>query len=129
MEFRDKDLLPYDTDLVGFTEERILLKGYVEARLTLGQFGLEKTVQAKFLVIDLQCHSWTPLFEHFRGRCVNPHLVLMEFLDQQDRVVTLCGDQAAARSCSNISIKISSDPMPRKRSRLQHLFSKNDITP
>ncbi|XP_019450633.1 PREDICTED: uncharacterized protein LOC109352885 [Lupinus angustifolius] len=51
MELRDRDLLPYDGQLVGFSGQGITPSGYVEIWLTIGDHPMSRTVQTKFLVV------------------------------------------------------------------------------
>ncbi|XP_019432841.1 PREDICTED: uncharacterized protein LOC109339779 [Lupinus angustifolius] len=55
MKLHDRDLLPYDGQLVGFSGQGITPRGYVEIWLTIGDHPMSRTVQTKFLVV--QCDS------------------------------------------------------------------------
>lgn len=102
MDFDDKDLLPYEFDLIGFSGKRSSPKGYIKTRLFLGTPGLEQTISAKFIVIDCPAAYnailGRPSINLIGAIVSTPHLVL-KFLDRHHRVVTVRGDQALARSC------------------------------
>ncbi|XP_019460097.1 PREDICTED: uncharacterized protein LOC109359857 [Lupinus angustifolius] len=55
MELHDRDLLPYDGQLVGFSGQGFTPRGYVEIWLTISDHPMSRTVQTKFLVV--QCDS------------------------------------------------------------------------
>ncbi|XP_019417123.1 PREDICTED: uncharacterized protein LOC109328216 [Lupinus angustifolius] len=51
MELHDRDLLPYDGQLVEFSGQGITPRGYVEIWLTIDDHPLSRTVQTNFLVV------------------------------------------------------------------------------
>ena len=52
LQLSDRELLPYETELVGFTGDRVKPLGYFETRVSLGEERVCKVVQARFLVVD-----------------------------------------------------------------------------
>ena len=108
LDFAPDDLLPFSGDLVGFTGARILPAGYVEARVTLGESPLYKSVTVKFLVVD--CPSayniilGRPSLNNFGAVVSTPHLTL-KFPTKKGEIVTIRGDQKVARSCYLTSLK------------------------
>ncbi|XP_019434088.1 PREDICTED: uncharacterized protein LOC109340804 [Lupinus angustifolius] len=83
MELHDRDLLPYDGQLVGFSGQRITPRGYVEIWQTIGDHPMSRTVQTKFLVV--QCDSaynaiiGRPTLNRLEAIVSTPHLC-MKFL-------------------------------------------------
>lgn len=55
MKFRDEQLSPADTDLIGFTGDCLVPKGNVEAQITLGANSLKRTKNVMFVVVDIPC--------------------------------------------------------------------------
>ncbi|XP_019429441.1 PREDICTED: uncharacterized protein LOC109337036 [Lupinus angustifolius] len=102
MELHDRDLLPYDGQLVGFSDQGITPRGYVEIWLTIGDHPMSRTVQTKFLVV--QCDSaynaiiGRPTLNRLEAIVSTPHLC-MKFLSISLQVCTVKGDQHSARSC------------------------------
>ncbi|KAF1891331.1 hypothetical protein Lal_00016962 [Lupinus albus] len=49
MELHNRDLMPYDGLLIGFTGERITPRGYIEVCATIGDQSLSKTIKATWI--------------------------------------------------------------------------------
>ncbi|XP_019435962.1 PREDICTED: uncharacterized protein LOC109342432 [Lupinus angustifolius] len=130
MELRDRDLLPYDGQLVGFSGQGIIPRGYVEIWLTIDDHPMSRTVQTKFLVV--KCDSaynaifGRPTLNRLEAIVSTPHLC-MKFLSISLQVCTVKGDQHLARSCYQMSLhphfrKQHAPPAPpSKRSRGMHM--------
>ncbi|XP_019432174.1 PREDICTED: uncharacterized protein LOC109339215 [Lupinus angustifolius] len=127
MELRDRDLLPYDGQLVGFSGQGITPRGYVEIWLTIGDHPMSRTVQTKFLVV--QCDSaynaiiGRPTLNRLGAIVSTPHLCI-KFLSISLQVCTLKGDQHSARSCYQMSLHPHFNKQhapPSKRPRGVHM--------
>ncbi|XP_019429591.1 PREDICTED: uncharacterized protein LOC109337139, partial [Lupinus angustifolius] len=127
MELRDRDLLPYDGQLVGFSGQGITPRGYVEIWLTFGDHPMSRTVQTKFLVV--QCNSaynniiGRPTLNRLGAIVSTPHLY-MKFLSISLQVCTVKGDQHSARSCYQMSLRPHFNKQhvpPSKRPQSMHM--------
>ena len=52
MGLRSKDLIPHKGSLIGFTEDTIIPKGYVDLKVNFGKKPNTKTIPARFIVVD-----------------------------------------------------------------------------
>jgi len=52
MDFKDVDLLPHNTTLIAFTGEQVTPREYLEARITFEGDVKEKSILARFLIVD-----------------------------------------------------------------------------
>lgn len=115
MKFRDDQLLPIGTDLIGFTGDRLIPKGYIEMQITLGTNSLKRTENAKFTVVEIPSAYniilGKPTLNTFGAVVSTPHLV-MKFFHSTNRVVAVRGDQRAARKCYNISLHLGLKATP-----------------
>ncbi|XP_019418534.1 PREDICTED: uncharacterized protein LOC109329312 [Lupinus angustifolius] len=108
MELHDRDLLPYDGQLVGFSGQGITPRGYVEIWLTINDHPMSRTVQTKFLVV--QCDSaynaiiGRPTLNRLEVIVSTPHLC-MKFLSISLQVCTVKGDQHSAHSGYRMSLR------------------------
>src|ERR1044072_4970413 len=98
LQLSDRELLPYDTELVGFTGDRVKPLGYFETRVSLGDDRVCKVVQARFLVVDCptsyQAILGRPTLGRFRA-IISGHHYMMKYA-HGGRVVTVRGDLKAA---------------------------------
>lgn len=53
MKFREGQLFPTNTDLIGFTGDCLVLKGYVETQITLGVNSLKRAENIRFAIVDI----------------------------------------------------------------------------
>ncbi|CAL0328659.1 unnamed protein product [Lupinus luteus] len=127
MELRDRDLQPYDGQLVGFSRQGITPRGYVEVWLTIGDHPLSRTIQTRFLVVH--CESaynaivGRPTLKRLKAIVSTPHLC-MKFLSSSLQVCTVRGDQYSARSCYQMSLRphfSKQQTPPSKNSRGVHM--------
>lgn len=83
-------------------------KGYIKMQMTLGMTTLKRMENVKFAVVDIPSAYNVilrrPTLNAFGATVSTRHLV-MKFLDSTNRVVTVCGDQRAVRSCYNVSLR------------------------
>ncbi|CAL0331301.1 unnamed protein product [Lupinus luteus] len=127
MELRDRDLQPYDGQLVGFSGQGITPRGYVEVWLTIGDHPLSRTIQTRFLVVH--CESaynaivGRPTLNRLKAIVSTPHLC-MKFLSSSLQVCTVRGDHYSARSCYQMSLRphfSKQQAPPSKKSRGVHM--------
>lgn len=102
--------------------ERIVPRGYVELRLTMGSPPLSRTVKFKFLVVD--CPSaYNTIIERptldSLGVIESTHHLAMKFITDDGEVCTIRRDQAVARKCYKISIDTFSVAGPSRNFSLK----------
>lgn len=106
--------------MVGFTNGRILPKGYVEIMKFLCKDKLSKTVKICFLVaycpttsnILVSCQSLNDLGEVISTR----HLLIKfanrdfyfetEFANRDSKIISIRGNQEVARGCYNMNLRL-----------------------
>ncbi|XP_057444763.1 uncharacterized protein LOC130737008 [Lotus japonicus] len=104
----ETDLLPYDGALVGFSGEKVFVRGYVELNTVFGEGKNEKAFSIKFLVV--QCTSpynvliGRPSLNKLGAIISTRHLTVKYPLDKGG-VGTLKADQVVARKCYSDSFK------------------------
>lgn len=100
--FKRKELIPHHGYLMGFKGERIIPRGYVELRLTIGSPPLSKTVKVKCLVVD--CPSaynviiGQPTLNALGAIVSTPHLA-MKLITEERKLYNVRGEQVEARKC------------------------------
>ncbi|XP_016164959.1 uncharacterized protein LOC107607525 [Arachis ipaensis] len=108
MKLSDKILQPSSGVLVGFSGERVSIRGYIWLQTTFGDYPNSKTLEIQYLVVD--CKSpyniilGRPSLNAFNAIVSTVHLCV-KFLSQDNKVVTIHGDQKEARECYNASLK------------------------
>ncbi|XP_052111673.1 uncharacterized protein LOC127743059 [Arachis duranensis] len=108
MKLSDKSLQPSSGELVGFSGERVSIRGYIWLQTTFGEYTDNKTIDIQYLVVD--CKSpyniilGRPSLNAFNAIVSTVHLCV-KFLSQDNKVVTIHGDQKEARQCYNASLK------------------------
>ncbi|XP_057426237.1 uncharacterized protein LOC130719638 [Lotus japonicus] len=104
----EADLLSYDGALVGFSGEKVFVRGYVELSTVFGEGKNEKAFAIKFLVV--QCTSpynvliGRPSLNKMGAIISTRHLTVKYPLDKGG-VGTLKADQVVARKCYSDSFK------------------------
>ncbi|XP_016191477.1 uncharacterized protein LOC107632294 [Arachis ipaensis] len=108
MNLCDKLLQPSSGELVGFSGERVSIRGYIWLKTTFGDYPNSKTLEIQYLVVD--CKSpyniilGRPSLNAFNAVISTVHLCV-KFISQDNKVVTIHGDQKEARQCYNASLK------------------------
>ncbi|XP_016194967.1 uncharacterized protein LOC107635933 [Arachis ipaensis] len=108
LKLSDKNLQPSSEELVGFSGERISIRGYIWLQTTFGEYPNSKTIDIQYLVVD--CRSpyniilGRPSLNAFNAIVSTVHLCV-KFLSQDNKVVTIHEDQKEARQCYNASLK------------------------
>ncbi|XP_072073779.1 uncharacterized protein [Arachis hypogaea] len=99
MNLSDKVLQPSSGELVGFSGERVSIRGYIWLRTTFGDYPNSRTLEIQYLVFD--CKSpyniilGRPSLNAFNAIVSTVHLCV-KFLSQDNKVVTIHGDQKEA---------------------------------
>ncbi|XP_072088167.1 uncharacterized protein [Arachis hypogaea] len=109
MKLSDKNLQPSSGELVGFSGERVSIRGYICLQTTFGEYPNSKTIDIQYLVVD--CKS--PYNINMGRSSLNAFNVIVftvylcvKFLSQDNnQVVTIHGDQKEARQCYNANLK------------------------
>ncbi|XP_072086977.1 uncharacterized protein [Arachis hypogaea] len=100
MKLSDKALQPSTGELVGFSGERVPIRGYIWLQTTLENYPDYKTMDIQYLVVD--CKSpyniilGRPSLNAFNAIISTVHLCV-KFLLQDNKVVTIHEDQREAR--------------------------------
>ncbi|XP_057432627.1 uncharacterized protein LOC130725411 [Lotus japonicus] len=111
-----KDLIPYDHDLIGFTGDRVLLLGYFDAYLSLGDPNVCRTIKARFLVV--KCPTaynaiiGRPSLNVYRAIISTHHLMLK--YPWAGRAISVRGNLTMARGCYNSSCRLAREDRKRK---------------
>ncbi|XP_025636025.1 uncharacterized protein [Arachis hypogaea] len=110
MNLSEKLIQPSSGELVGFSGERVPIKGYIWLRTTMGNNPLSKTLDVQYLIVD--CPSpyniilGRPALNMFRAVISTYHLCV-KFQAQDSKIVTIHSDRQQARQCYNASLKKS----------------------
>lgn len=109
MDLSDDFIVPFSKQIVGFSEERVDTKGYVDLRTRLGtsQEGDEKRVQ--YLLVNTNM-SYNVLLERpclnaFRAIVSTPHLTL-KYPTEKGRAVVVRAYQKTVRACYATRLKL-----------------------
>ncbi|XP_015955836.1 uncharacterized protein LOC107480200 [Arachis duranensis] len=123
MNLSEKLLQPSSGELVGFSGERVPIKGYIWLKTTLGENSLSKTIDLQYLIVD--CPSpynvilGRPTLNMFRAVVSTYHLCV-KFQAQDGHIVTLHSDRQQARQCYNASLKRSASGKEHQEVRDTH---------
>ncbi|XP_072061966.1 uncharacterized protein [Arachis hypogaea] len=110
MNLSEKIIQPSSGELVGFSGERVPIKGYVWLKTTIGENPLSRTLDIQYLIVD--CISpyniilGRPALNMFRAVISTFHLYV-KFQAQNGRIATIHSDRQQARQCYNSSLKRS----------------------
>ncbi|XP_025680543.1 uncharacterized protein [Arachis hypogaea] len=106
----EKLIQPSSGELVGFSGERVPIKGYIWLKTTIGENPSSRTLDIQYLIVD--CISpyniilGRPALNMFRAVISTFHLCA-KFQAQDGRVATIHSDRQQARQCYNSSLKRS----------------------
>ncbi|XP_016206952.1 uncharacterized protein LOC107647388 [Arachis ipaensis] len=129
MKLSDKNLQPSSGELVGFSGERVAIRGYIWLQTTFGEYPNSKTIDIQYLVVD--CRSpyniilGRPSLNAFNTIVSAVHLCV-KFLSQDNKVVTIHGDQKEARQCYNASLK-NEQQKPTKQQYVQAVYNSDQL--
>ncbi|XP_072076715.1 uncharacterized protein [Arachis hypogaea] len=108
MKLSEKAMQPSFGELVGFSGERVPIKGYIWLKITMGETPLSRTIDNQYLIVD--CPSpyniilRRPALNIFRAVVSTLHLCV-KFQAQDGRIATVHSDRQQARQCYNASYK------------------------
>ncbi|XP_072083590.1 uncharacterized protein [Arachis hypogaea] len=131
MNLSDKLLQPSSGELVGFSGERVSIRGYIWLQTTFGDYPNNRTLEIQYLVVD--CKSpyniilGRPLLNAFNAVVSTVHLCV-KFISQDNKVVTIHGDQKEARQCYNASLK-NEQPKHLDQQYVQAVYNSDQLPP
>ena len=109
-----EDLTPYDDPIYGFAGERVPTKGYVDLHKTFGEGQGVRTILIRYLVVDAHTSYnvllGRPSLNAIGAIVSTPHLA-MKFPSPSGDILTVHGDQKAARECYMASLKLPQPPL------------------
>ncbi|XP_057755334.1 uncharacterized protein LOC130974472 [Arachis stenosperma] len=117
MNLSEKLMQPSSGELVGFSGERVPIKGYIWLRTTMGNDPLSRTLDIQYLIVD--CPSpyniilGRPALNMFRAVISTYHLCV-KFQAQGGKIVTIHSDRQQARQCYNASLKRSDTSLKQR---------------
>jgi len=125
----ETEMMPYDDHVVGFSGERVGIKGYIELYTTFGEGKNTRTIKIRYLVIDANTSYnillGRPSINRLMAIVSTPHLE-MKFPSGTGDILTVHVDQKEARECYAESFRVEplrNDTSPtrvRKSSRKDH---------
>ncbi|XP_016178258.1 uncharacterized protein LOC107620640 [Arachis ipaensis] len=110
MKLSEKLIQPSSGELVGFSGERVPIKGYVWLKTMMEEDSLSRTIDIQYLIVD--CPSpyniilGRPALNMFRAVVSTLHLCV-KFQAQDGRIAILHSVRQQARQCYNASLKRS----------------------
>ena len=108
------DLTPHDEPIYGFSGERVPTKGYIDLHTTFGEGRQTKTIPIRYLVVEAHTSYnvllGRPSINALGAIVSTPHLA-MKFPSPQGDIITIHGDQRAARECYMASLKLPHPPL------------------
>ncbi|XP_020225216.1 uncharacterized protein LOC109807099 [Cajanus cajan] len=123
----EKELMPYDEPLVGFSGERVSTKGYIKL-FTRFCFDEQeyKDIQVKYIVVHAST-SYNILLGrpslNMLGAIVStPHLA-MKFPSEKGKILTVHVDQKAARECYFASLQVTPVKETQSKSKRVHVVN------
>ncbi|XP_072069454.1 uncharacterized protein [Arachis hypogaea] len=110
MNLSEKLIQPSSGELVGFSGERVPIKGYIWLKTTIGENASFRTLDIQYLIVD--CNSpyniilGRPALNMFRAVISTFHLCV-KFQAQDGKIATIHSDRQQARQCYNSCLKRS----------------------
>ncbi|XP_025678170.1 uncharacterized protein [Arachis hypogaea] len=110
MKISEKLIQPSSGELVGFSGERVPIKGYIWLKTMMENHPLSRTVDIQYLILD--CPSpyniilGRPALNMFRAVVSTFHLCV-KFQTHDGKIATLHSDRQQARKCYNASLRRS----------------------
>ncbi|XP_025680798.1 uncharacterized protein [Arachis hypogaea] len=131
MKLSDKNLQPSLGELVGFSGERVSIRGYIWLQTTFGEYPNSKTIDIQYLVVDYKSPYniilGRPSLNPFNAIVSTVHLCV-KFLSQDNRVTTIYGDQKEARQCYNACLKDERPKQPEQQ-YIQAVYNSEQLPP
>jgi len=137
MGISDDDIVQYDEQIIGFAEQRVNTRGYIDLDTKFGEGKRDcRAIKIKYLLVDVET-SYNILIGRSSlnklGAIVStPHLAMKFPTDNPSwgrEVVTLHADQNIARECYTAGLKILPPPTPTRRAEVHHISLSDDLDP
>ncbi|XP_015964967.1 uncharacterized protein LOC107488709 [Arachis duranensis] len=123
MNLSEKLMQPSSGELVGFSGERVPIKGYIWLRTTMGNDLLSRTLDIQYLIVDYPSPYniilGRPALNVFRAVISTYHLCV-KFQAQGGKIVTIHYDRQQARECYNASLKRSDTSLKQREVQSIH---------
>ncbi|KAK7279755.1 hypothetical protein RJT34_24812 [Clitoria ternatea] len=121
MGFKDSDLQPYTQELTAFNGAKQSTKGYLDTLISFEGEPGARTVKSRVLVIDVKSPFngiiGRPTLNAMEAVVSTPHL-LIKFIDKDNTVSSIRGDQEMARYCYNLSLNMTKLEASNKKRKL-----------
>jgi len=110
LHLREEDMVPFREQIIGFSGERVSIKGYIDLVTTFSRGSATRKIKIKYLVVDA-CTSYNVLLGRSSlnklGAIVStPHLV-MKFPTEKGEITTIYVNQRDARECYVEGLKMT----------------------
>jgi len=129
----EDDIVPLDEQIVGFSGERVDIRGYIDLHAKFGGSNQgQKTINVRYLIVDVNT-SYNALLGRSSlnklGAIVStPHLAI-KFLVEREGVTTFHADQRTARQCYVASLRLTPTVTTIKRDVNQRMVALTDLDP
>ena len=118
MSLNEDAIIPLDEQIVGFSRERVDMKGYIDLRTKFGDTDRgHRTILVRYLIVDVNT-SYNALL----GR------LSLNKLERED-VATVYGDQRTTRECYVASLRLTPTITSTKRDIGQRMVAMADLDP
>ncbi|XP_025684741.1 uncharacterized protein [Arachis hypogaea] len=107
MNLSEKLVQPSSGELVGFSGERVPIKGYIWLRTTMGNNPLSRTLDIQYLIVDCPSPYNIILGRPMFRAVVSTYHLCVKFQAQDNKIATIHSDRQQARQCYNSSLKRS----------------------
>jgi len=113
-------IVPYNENIVGFSGERVDMRGYLDLRTRIGSRRDGREVRVRFILVEANTSYnvllGRPCLNVF-GAIVSTLHLEMKFPLDKGTICTVHADQQIARQCYAAGLKIASYSRPKKKHR------------
>ncbi|XP_072066710.1 uncharacterized protein [Arachis hypogaea] len=118
---------PSSGELIGFSGERVPIRGHIWLKTTMGNTPLSKTIDVQYLIVNYPSPYniilGRPALNNFRA-VVSTLYLCVKFQVQGSKIATVYSDHQKARQCYNASLKrASTTQKPRQEVKAIHSTS------
>jgi len=133
MGLEESEIIPLDKQIVGFSEERVDTKGYIDLHTKFGEPGWgQRTISVRYIVVDVNMSYnallGRPSLNKLGAIVYTPHLA-MKFPSDRGTVATVYADQKTVRECYVASLKLKPTETTAKRNVAQRMVAMTDLDP
>ena len=133
MGLEESEIIPLDKQIVGFSEERVDTKGYIDLHTKFGEPGWgQRTISVRYIVVDVNMSYnallGRPSLNKLGAIVYTPHLA-MKFPSDRGTVATVYADQKTVRECYVASLKLKPTETTAKRNVVQRMAATTDLDP